>query len=71
VSVFESAKQFMCRLGRHKAAPDEVWNRGYYFSQCRACGADLVRTASGKWHVPKGRKIVWKPKKPRGRAPGE
>ena len=32
--------------------------------------ADLVRTASGKWHVPKGRKIVWKPKKPRGRAPG-
>ena len=71
MSVWANAKQIMCRFGRHSAGPDEVWNRGYYFSQCRSCGADLVRTAAGKWHVPKGRKIVWKPKKPRGRAPGE
>ena len=62
-------KSIMCWFGRHSAEPDEVWNRGYYFSRCGGCGVDLVRTASGKWHVPKGRKIVWKPKKPRGKAP--
>ena len=62
-------KRLLCGLGRHSADSEQVWNRGYYFSHCRACGVDLVRTASGKWHVPKGRKIVWKPKKPRGKAP--
>ena len=62
--------QILCRLGFHRAEPGEVWNRGYYFSRCRACGSDLVRTPSGKWHVPKGQKVVWKPRKPRGRRPG-
>ena len=38
--------------------------------RCRGCDSDLVRTPSGKWHVPKGQKVVWKPKKPRGRRPG-
>ena len=69
MSVLNSARQILCGFGRHKAGPDEVWNRGYYFTSCVSCGADLVRTASGKWHVPKGRKVVWKPKKPRGRSP--
>jgi hypothetical protein len=57
----------MCRLGLHRPAPGEVWNRGYWFTTCVRCQSDLVRTASGRWHVPEGRKIVWKPKKPRGR----
>ena len=69
MSVWNNFAQILCRLGRHRAEPDEVWNRGYYFSRCSACGSDLVRTASGKWHVPKGRKIVWRPKKPRGQRP--
>lgn len=60
---------FLCRLGFHRACEGEVWNRGYYFTRCRGCGTDLVRTAAGKWHVPKGRKVVWKPKTPRGRKP--
>ncbi|HEX9932976.1 MAG TPA: hypothetical protein VGB08_09065 [Allosphingosinicella sp.] len=60
----------VCRLGFHRPAPDEVWNRGYWFTRCGRCETDLVRTAAGKWHVPKGRKVVWKPKKPRGRPPG-
>ncbi|QAY76219.1 hypothetical protein [Sphingosinicella sp. BN140058] len=69
--LFASARQIMCRLGHHIAEPGEVWNRGYFFTRCSGCGADLVRTASGKWHVPKGRKVVWKPRKARGRRPGE
>jgi hypothetical protein len=59
----------LCRLGLHRAAPGEVWNRGWFFSRCRRCGADLVRTAAGKWHVPKGRRIVWKASRRRGRRP--
>lgn len=63
------ALKLMCRLGYHRPAPGEIWNRGYYFTSCSSCGTDLVRTAAGKWHVPKGRKVVWKPKTPRGRKP--
>lgn len=64
------ALRLLCRLGFHRPAAGEVWNRGYWFSRCRRCGSDLVRTAAGKWHVPKGQKVVWKPKRPRGRRPG-
>jgi len=42
----------LCTFGRHRPAPDEVWNKGWYFTRCERCGADLVRTGSGKWHVP-------------------
>lgn len=70
MSILASPLRFLCRLGLHHAEPNEVWNRGYYFSRCARCGADLVRTGSGRWHVPKGRKVVWKARKPRGRGPG-
>ena len=60
-----------CSLGFHRAGPDEVWNKGWYFSRCERCGSDLIRTASGKWHVPKGRKVVWRSRSPRGRRPGQ
>ena len=63
------ARLILCRYGAHKAAPGEIWNRGYFFTRCTACGADLVRTASGKWHVPRGQKVVWRERKPRGRKP--
>jgi hypothetical protein len=53
----------MCRLRLHRPAPGEVWNRGYWFTTCERCGADLVRTAAGGWHVPPGKKIVWKSRK--------
>ena len=60
----------LCRLGFHRAAPGEVWNRGFYFSRCSGCGVDLVRTAAGRWHVPKGRRIVWKKRGEHGRDEG-
>ncbi|MFN3388654.1 MAG: hypothetical protein ACK40O_06945 [Allosphingosinicella sp.] len=71
MSIWSAATGWMCRFGRHSAAPGEVWNRGYFFTRCRRCGVDLVRTASGKWHVPKGRAVVWKKRNPRGRRPGQ
>jgi hypothetical protein len=71
MSILSSPGLILCRFGRHAPAPDPVWNRGYWFSSCARCGADLVRTAAGRWHVPKGRKIVWKQKRPRGKRPGK
>lgn len=62
-------RRALCKLGLHVPAEDAVWNRGFFFGACRHCGTDLVRTAAGKWHVPKGRKIVWKPRNPRGQRP--
>jgi hypothetical protein len=64
------ALNLLCRLGLHRPEPDPVWNQGYYFSRCARCGADIVRTPSGRWHVPAGHKVVWKPRKPRGRRRG-
>ena len=61
----------LCSLGFHTPSPDEVWNKGWYFTRCERCGADLVRTGSGKWRVPKGQKVVWRPRTPRGRKPGD
>lgn len=57
----------LCRYGFHRPESWEVWNQGYYFTRCGRCGADLIRTASGKWHVPKGRKVVWRARRRRGR----
>lgn len=49
----------LCDLGRHKAGSLAHWNDGYYFSKCRRCGRDLVRTAFGRWTVPRGYRVVW------------
>lgn len=35
------------------------WNCGYYFTMCRRCGHDLVRPAYGRWHIPRGYRVVW------------
>ena len=61
----------LCSIGFHRPSPDEVWNKGWYFTRCERCGTDLVRTGSGKWRVPKGQKVVWRPRTPRGKRPGE
>jgi hypothetical protein len=35
------------------------WNEGYYFTTCRRCMMDLIRTAYGTWQIPRGFRIVW------------
>ena len=54
----------LCALGRHKTDLLVRWNDGYYFTRCRRCGLDLVRTAFSGWTVPKGYRVVWQPEAP-------
>jgi hypothetical protein len=58
----------ICSLGWHSPEPLPRWNDGYYFSRCRRCGCDLVRTAYEKWHVPDGYRVVWSVEPPPDRA---
>ena len=53
-----------CRWGRHKPDPVARWNHGYYFSRCRRCGVDLVRTDYGRWEPPRGFRVVWRSSRP-------
>jgi hypothetical protein len=49
----------LCALGGHEAAPGEVYNGGYYFSRCRRCGDDMIRSGAAWRMVPKGHRVVW------------
>lgn len=53
-----------CLAGWHRAEPVVHWNHGYYFTRCRRCGNDLVRTAYSRWKVPKGYRVVWSEERP-------
>lgn len=59
--------RLLCELGRHRAGPRPRWNEGYYFSRCKACGRDLVRTPFERWQVPRGYRVVWSPHPPENR----
>lgn len=50
----------LCALGGHEAADEETYNSGYYFSACRRCGADMIRSGPSWNDVPSGHKVVWK-----------
>ncbi|HEY7810757.1 MAG TPA: hypothetical protein VIA98_10295 [Allosphingosinicella sp.] len=50
----------LCGLGGHEAAERETYNSGYYFSRCRRCRCDMVRTGAAWRAVPRGHKVVWK-----------
>ena len=51
-----------CAIGGHGARGGEVYNSGYYFSECRRCGTTLIRAAKGDWSpVPMGHRVVWGP----------
>lgn len=65
LTVQSAPLPLLCALGRHKAEPLPQWNNGYYFSRCKRCGLDLVRTAFEGWHLPQGSKVVWRAEAPR------
>ena len=50
----------LCGLGGHEAAPAETYNSGYYFSRCRRCRCDMIRSGASWRAVPRGHKVVWK-----------
>ena len=52
--------RFLCALGGHEASDDTTYNSGYYFSACRRCGTDMVRSGATWRQIPEGHKVVWK-----------
>jgi len=53
-------KSMLCGLGGHEAAAAETYNSGYYFSRCRRCGRDMIRSGAAWRDVPGGHRVVWK-----------
>ena len=54
----------LCELGWHDPRPLARWNHGYYFTTCRRCGVDLVRSGYGRWEAPRGFRVVWRAEAP-------
>ncbi|TFI56536.1 hypothetical protein E2493_19540 [Sphingomonas parva] len=52
--------RFLCALGGHEASDETTYNSGYYFSACRRCGTDMVRSGATWREIPEGHKVVWK-----------
>jgi hypothetical protein len=50
----------MCLLRGHRAAPQETYNCGYWFSRCERCARDMVRSGKSWQPVPRGHRVVWK-----------
>jgi hypothetical protein len=54
--------KILCHLARHRAVPSNIWNDGFYFSRCRSCGCEMIGKG-GNWQpVPRGYRIVWRPR---------
>lgn len=51
-----------CALGRHVVVDRGVSNREHQFGRCGRCSCDLVRVGSAWKRVPKGFKVVWRPR---------
>lgn len=49
-----------CWLLGHKAGDTGLWNEGYFFSRCRRCGCDLIRTSDQWSPLPYGFRVVWR-----------
>jgi hypothetical protein len=58
------ATPLLCRLGLHRAERGARWNQGLFFSRCERCGRSLVRSEHGRWRVPHGYRVVWRPLRP-------
>jgi hypothetical protein len=63
--------RLFCTLGWHSPGPQILWNAGFWFTKCRDCERDLVRSRHRGWHVPVGAKVVWQAKAPVPRPPAE
>ncbi|WP_165356425.1 cell division protein FtsZ [Sphingosinicella sp. BN140058] len=57
-----------CRFRKHQAQPSAIYNQGFYFSTCRNCGEDMIRTGSDWQAVPKGLRVVWPGSAPAARS---
>lgn len=58
-----------CLLGRHAIAQAGVRNGTHEFARCDRCRCDLMRAQGQSWQrVPKGLKVVWRPRDAYGTA---
>ena len=53
-------RSILCAFGGHEAAAAETYNGGYYFSKCRRCRCDMIRSGAAWRPVPQGHQVVWK-----------
>lgn len=50
----------MCWVLGHAARDTGLWNDGYFFSRCKRCRCDLIRT-DGDWSpLPYGFRVKWR-----------
>ncbi len=50
----------LCWILGHGARGHGLWNEGYFFTDCRRCSCDLIRT-DGSWSpLPHGYRVIWK-----------
>jgi hypothetical protein len=52
--------RLLCGLTGHEPASAEVYNGGYFFSHCRRCGGDMLRSGDRWGTAPAGHRVVWK-----------
>jgi hypothetical protein len=50
----------LCAFGGHEAGPGETYNCGYWFSRCRRCRRDMIRSGAAWATVPRGHRVVWR-----------
>jgi hypothetical protein len=51
-----------CLFGRHTIVSRGVRNNVYEFGRCERCRCDMLRAGEAWKRVPKGFKVVWRPK---------
>jgi hypothetical protein len=50
----------LCGIFGHGPRDTGLWNEGYFFTRCRRCSCDLIRT-DGSWSpLPHGYQVSWK-----------
>jgi hypothetical protein len=57
-----------CALGRHDVVARGIRNGKYEFGRCLRCACDMMRADADWKRVPRGFKVVWRPKGSEGSA---
>lgn len=55
--------RLFCRLGKHPLPRFKVWNQGRFFADCPDCGSGLIQHGGNWYRVPRGFRIVWRPRR--------
>ncbi|HLL59937.1 MAG TPA: hypothetical protein VK391_08640 [Allosphingosinicella sp.] len=51
-----------CRFGKHQVVEGGMRNGKHEFGRCKGCGIDMMRSDADWQRVPKGFRIVWRPR---------